>query len=420
MTVPPAQDGVPSADPETGSALQPPPVQTDQSAAGAPGWSVAGVRARAGVWLSSLDRQMLTRLALEVLIPLIAIRIAIMVFAWIAVANQPGATNNGFGIWNHWDGPHFLEIAATGYGPPSDPARIVLFPLYPASIVLLEPLFAPLDAAMLSSLIATVLAAVGLYQLVRLDSPQGVARLSVIAMAVFPTAYAFVAPYSEALFLALSVWAFVAVRRDQMMTAGILGALAAATRIQGVFIAPALLIEYLVLRRRIDKDIFWIFFVGSGLLLYLGINWYYFHDPLYFVQVQKTTFFVQNTMPWEALTSLWNRVSAGWGTPENLESWVTVALAPLVSFVFLAVVTVWAAISKRSRPSYAVYTAISLIAFSSLSWPISVPRYILGVFPIFIAIGSWSRPLLGKTILIASVVMLAAFTRLFVIGHWAF
>ena len=353
----------------------------------------------------------------DVVLPILAIRAGLMIFGWLAVAIfAPDMLAKSWGMWNEWDGPNFLQLAAGGYGPPTDPARIVLFPLYPATISLGSLVMAPLLAAMLSSLLATIAAGLGLYELVRLDSPAGVARASVLAMVLFPTAYALVAPYSEALFLATSIWAFVAVRRDQLALAGVLGAMAGATRIQGAFLIPALGVEYLMTRGRIDRDVFWIFFIATGPLLYLGINWLTFGDPLYFLQVQKDVFFVQNQLPWVTVGNLWNGVV---GATRD-ERWVTIFITPLASLALVAVVTVWATFSKRSRPSYAVYAAISLVSFATLSWPISVPRYILGVFPIFVAMGSWSRSTAGQSILVASTLLLGMFATLFLMGHWAF
>jgi hypothetical protein len=358
------------------------------------------------------------RLVRNIVLPVLAARVVMLAFGWFAVAVLgPGALGDGLlGMWNRWDGPHFLELAATGYGPPTDPNRIVLFPLYPLTIDLVGYVLPPLGAAMLISLLATIAAALGLYQLVRFDGSERLARMSVVAMLVFPTAYAFVAPYSEALFLALAVWSFVAIRNDDPRLAGILGALAAATRIQGVFLLPALGLEYLIARRRLDKDVFWILFVGVGFAAYLAINQAYFGDPLHFVGVQQRTFYVHNELPWVAVGNL---ISGTEGHPVN-ESWVTIYFAPLVSLILLAAVTLWAVVSKHSRLSYALYTAISLVSFATLSWPISVPRYILGVFPIFIALGSCFRSAVGQAVLMASVMLLAVFTGLFVIGHWAF
>jgi len=53
--------------------------------------------------------------------------------------------------------------------------------------------------------------------------------------------------------------------------------------------------------------------------------------------------------------------------------------------------TVWTAIGKGGRPSYAVYCAIAFVSFASLTWPISVPRYVMGAFPIFIAMAHLAR-----------------------------
>jgi Gpi18-like mannosyltransferase len=368
-----------------------------------------------GRWASSSDVRRTMR---DIVIPVLAIRVVLMIFGWLAViVYYPGATNDGFlGIWNRWDGPHFLELAATGYGPPTDPARIVLFPLFPLAIKIGSFFLAPLAAAMAISLVSTVVAAVGLDRLVRLDGPPRLARMSVLALVAFPTAYALIAPYSEALFLALAVWAFVAIRRDDVRLAGVLGALAALTRIQGIFLLPALGLEYLMIRRRLDRDVLWLALMGVGLAVYLAINQIYFGDPLRFVAVQESTFHVRNTLPWVAVGDLVNSVA----TAQPNEGWVTVFLAPLASFMLLAWVTAWTLMSRHSRPSYAVYTGISLIAFASLNWPISVPRYILGVFPMFIALGSAYRTAVGQALLVAGVMLMALFTGLFVIGHWAF
>ena len=62
-----------------------------------------------------------------------------------------------------------------------------------------------------------------------------------------------------------------------------------------------------------------------------------------------------------------------------------------------------------------------LLSFASLSWPISVPRYLMGVFPIFMAAGRIGRiPLLGPPLLAGSTLLFGVCLTLFVIGHWAF
>ncbi|TMC63535.1 MAG: hypothetical protein E6J17_05005 [Chloroflexi bacterium] len=100
---------------------------------------------------------------------------------------------------------------------------------------------------------------------------------------------------------------------------------------------------------------------------------------------------------------------------------MTIYLAPLGAFVVLALVTLWTAIGRGRRASYFVYTALTLVSFATLSWPISVPRYVMGVFPMFLAAGRLSaRPWLGPPLFVASTLLMGAFMTLFVIGHWAF
>jgi hypothetical protein len=356
----------------------------------------------------------------DAILPTIAIRIVLLVGALLlVVVFRPDALSHDdlLAIWNRWDAPHFLEIARYGYGPPADPARIVLFPLFPALIAVGSLVMQPLAAGMLISTLATLASAAGIYRLTRLDHSRQTARLAVLAMNVFPTAFAFVAPYSEAPFLAFVVWSLLAARREEWRAAGFLALLAGATRLQGAFLVPALALEYLVVHRRAGRPLGWLAIGLGGPLIYLAINALTFGDPLYFVGIQKSVFHVQNVAPWDALGGLIRGVFEG----DRTESWATVYLAPAAAYVILGLGTAWALLSRRSRPSYSVYSVLNLAMMLTLSWPISLPRYVLGIAPMFIWLGVLGRrPALGQALLVASVILLGACTTLFVTGHWAF
>lgn len=85
---------------------------------------------------------------------------------------------------------------------------------------------------------------------------QGVktARISVLAFAFFPTAFFLNAVYTEALFLTFTTGSFWAayVRRD-LLLAGLLGALAAATRNFGVLLLIPLAHEWLRNRQEFGR-----------------------------------------------------------------------------------------------------------------------------------------------------------------------
>ena len=183
----------------------------------------------------------------DAVLPTILLRGVFLVFGVLAViVLRPEALPGGslLGLWERWDAPHFFEVARYGYGPPADPARIVIFPLFPALVALGSLVTSPLVAGMLISFGATLASAVGLYRLIRLDDNRTTARLGVLAMSVFPTAFSLVAPYSEAIFLAFAIWAFLFARMGRWREAGVCALFAGLARIHGAFILPALVVEY--------------------------------------------------------------------------------------------------------------------------------------------------------------------------------
>jgi hypothetical protein len=356
----------------------------------------------------------------DAILPTILLRGVILVVAVLAVVIvRPEALPGGslLGIWERWDAPHYFEVARYGYGPPGDPALIAFFPLLPALIAVGSLVVEPLVAGMLVAFGATLASAAGLYRLMRLDQGRRTARLGVLAMSVFPTAFALVAPYSEGVFLAFVVWSFVFARTGRWSAAGMCAFFAGLARLQGVFLLPALVVEYWLSRRRIDRDMAWLLLGLGGPLVYLGINAVIYGDPLYFLTIQKTLFQHATTAPWVVLGDAY----AGAMAVQPTESWATVYLAPFAAFVVLALTFLWTIVGKGSRPSYAVYTGLTFLSFASLSWPISMPRYLIGVFPIFIVAGKLGRrPSLGPPLFVASTLLFGICLTLFVTGHWAF
>ncbi len=349
------------------------------------------------------------------------IRVALLAAAPLAVTllgDERARARDLLQIWNSWDTPHYLAIAAGGYDPAGDPALVAFFPLLPILIKVGSAVAPPLVVGLAISYLATVAAAIGLHRLARLDggSP-AIARNAVLALNLAPTSFALVAAYTEPLFLALVIWTFVRARRDDWLGAGVLGLLASLTRLQGVLLLPALAVEALVRRRRLLGRMLPLLLVVVGPLIYLGINWLAYGDPLFFVGVQQAIFFHRAAPPWEVLGDLWRGVAdARWD-----QHWATVFVAPLVAFLVLAVVFGWTLLSRRSRPSYAVYAGLTLLSLAMLTWPISTPRYLLGVFPLFLAMAGPARHRwIGIPLLVVSVCLLLVFLAQFALGAWAF
>ena len=215
--------------------------------------------------------------------------------------------------------------------------------------------------------------------------------------------------------MAAVVWSFLAAREDDWRGAGILAMVASLARLQGVFLLPALGLEYLLARRRIDRSGLWLLLALVGPAVYLALNQAVFGDPLRFLEMQRTYWFHENAAPWVVLGDLVRDV-----LDPGAADWATVAALPLLGFVLLGAALAWSVVSRRSRPSYAAYTLVTLVSLSTLTWPISVARYVLGVFPVFLMLGSLGRrPVLAVIVGAISTVGLVALTCVFATGGWA-
>jgi hypothetical protein len=146
-----------------------------------------------------------------------------------------------------WDGWFYLGIVRDGYhaaavtGSYHDYAFLPLYPILVRSLSAPWPAFAGLTAVVVSN--AAFLVALGLF--VRLgDQVVGRrrARLAAVYLAIFPFAAVFSMAYTESLFLALALGAFLAAERDHRLLAGVLFALACLCRLQGVLMIVPLAI----------------------------------------------------------------------------------------------------------------------------------------------------------------------------------
>ena len=325
-------------------------------------------------------------------------------------------------IWNRWDAPHYLDIARTGYVAGGVEERwIVFFPLYPwlvrvSAFVLRDEL----SAAFFVSGVASVAAGLLLYRLARADGePEEVARGAVFHLLVFPTAYFLHIGYNESLFLALALGAFLAARTRRWRVAGLLGGLAAMTRINGFVLLPALAFEaweeYRSEGRRWRAEWLWLLLAGGGFAGYLFINWWVLGDPRAFLKIQGEHWFKSPTWPWVGIRGAWDATWARTPSDAQMVGWHE------LFFILLGLgLTAWAWV--RLRASYAVWMTCNWLMWTSTKFALSVPRYTLVLFPAFILLGRLraSRPAWGAAVAVWSLLMLALFAARFAQGYWAF
>jgi Mannosyltransferase (PIG-V) len=155
--------------------------------------------------------------------------------------------------FTRYDAGWYYQIARYGYlfvaGGPSvgvgKPGKIAYFPLYPLLMRYAGQLFGRTGPAMylggiLVSWTAFVLAMVALFILAERDLPRDRAEQAVLLTAIFPFSFFFGMVYTESLFLLLTVVSFHGFRSRRWLLGGASGALATATRVNGILILPAL------------------------------------------------------------------------------------------------------------------------------------------------------------------------------------
>ncbi len=327
--------------------------------------------------------------------------------------------------WERYDALWFLRIASAGYVDGDGSAAF--FPLYPLLIRGLSPVLGghPLAAALLISHLAAYGSMVMLYLLTASElGDEGVARRAVVYLAVFPTSFFLVAPYSESVFLLLVLVCLWAARRRRWAVAGVAGALAAATRNLGVLLVLPLAVEavhqYRERRRGrgLATSLLWSAAPVAGLGAYL-LFWQAFSgDALAPVHQQANW---QRTFSFPLATVVAGSQEAFRFLGEypggyHLLDWAVVSPA--------LVAAGWVAL--RARPLYGVYTWASLLAPLSFVFAprpfMSLPRFLLPVFPILWAGAVWAGRRRGvhEAIVALSAGVLGIFTVLFVTWYFVF
>jgi hypothetical protein len=335
--------------------------------------------------------------------------------------------------WAHWDGAWYVDIAMHGYHTPTNTA---FFPLFPMLVRVGAALGGgPALWGVLISLAATPFAMYFLYRVTEKLRSVKVARIAVLTFAFFPTAFFLNATYTEALFLAFTTGSFWAayVRRD-LLLAGLLGALAAATRNFGVILLIPLGYEWMSNRREFGWRGLWeMGLVPTGLLGYMTFLWIRFGDPLIFLSAQETYWRRELTDPATATHMAWTKASEGLG---HLFDPATLFLDPrggaavleaynTISFAFLVLLLVLVSIGFIVLPpQLSVYTALVTLLPVLTPNPeiplMGLPRYALGAFPIYLILGyllSHSRLALYLWLIVGSGLGMA-FTALFVTWRW--
>jgi hypothetical protein len=332
-------------------------------------------------------------------------------FAPVAALRTEAASRALVNVWMRWDTAWYLKIAASGYS--SGDGSIAFMPLYPwlikgAGFLLGGNL---LLGAILVSNLAALVATILLYELaLREIKFKTHAIQSVLAMLVFPSGFFLLAAYSESLFLALILGAWLCARDKRWWAAGILAALGTLCRMQGALLSPVLLWMYLVSAAGADGlkpggqiRVVWRMLTSAegwgqarnsllqpaGLAVLLpGLTMISFQAWLKYAnlgnipQALMNHWGIRTVMPWEGLQLFMDRLM-------NTRR-VFIDSIDLGILLLMLVVCIYA--SLRMDPAYSLYNWLNVGLFFMRGTPPhlldSFSRYLLLLFPAFLVFGA--------------------------------
>lgn len=360
--------------------------------------------------------------------------------------------------FRNWDGTWYSMIAEQSYSS-SRSALSAFFPLYPWLMDLGSSLTGwPVETVgYIISHLAFLGALIVAYKLVQMDFNERVARWTLVALAVFPTAFFFSAIYTESLFFFLAVMTLWAARRNDWLLAVIMCFFATMTRSAGIMLGAPLAVLFIQqhgwdIRKWFPKALL-------GLIPPLGLvvfGWFLTSKGLAFFdwQAQQWQWNRFNATPWQTLDCAFNGcvtdvrqfggtqrnvlvqpVSFAWiGDLLNNFSWdyftstefrYNVGQSQWLDVTVTILAFILILIGLKKLPLY--YSAwtippmiVPLLAPSSVFPLMSMPRFVLPLLPLFVMAVLLIQPHRKLGIILAgiSAMLLVLLTMQFALWYW--
>jgi len=339
-----------------------------------------------------------------------------------------------------WDSEYYVGIAVGGYADPEagqvvNPAtglpvikNYSFFPLYPylmrglaypLSVLGLNPIATASLAGVVITLVGTLAGMVALWHLTQEHFGEDSAFRAVFYLLIFPTGFFLAQVYTEGLFIGLSFWCLLMIKRHQWVWATVLAVFAAWTRAHGAALALPLAVAWLaqfdwksnplkqIDRQKVLTALAVLLPLGAYLIWrnsVLGLGWaelqeFYFGRGLMTIQRSigswKENFFYARYMSEEG------QVYFG------------------IEILAILVATVSAVWLLRRDPAVALYSlAVILLSVFSGSAQ-SMARYMLIAPATFIVLGAWGATrAFDRTWTLASCLLMGMSAMLYSFDFW--
>lgn len=341
--------------------------------------------------------------------PFIAVVLLILmtgsvILSQIGVCIEGGVECLNIASFGNWDGQHFLNIAQKGY---INSYELAFFPLYPVLIKILDT-FLPASALIVGIGLNWVLTVTGflyLYKLLQLDFKRPAVWWILGLIISFPLSFFFLVLYSESLFFCLSVAALYYFRQQKKWTVILLLTLLTLTRMAGIALVLAILID-----------------------VYKKKSWWHFLFPLFgigsfvifgFFNTGNLLAIVQAETNWERLVTvpgfvLFNSIFVLVREGVSYRNYSVAIDLVLVGIVLAILLRSYRLLSRL----YWNYALFSILIPLSTSTFLSFPRFLIVIFPLFIAIYLLSNTIVRLGYVIVGILLLVFFFINFLKGIW--
>lgn len=297
-------------------------------------------------------------------------------------------------VLTSWDGKWYFDLVRESYPSHIPPhitwdeiqARTAFFPIFPDLIRWFDKVLPGGDvvAALLLNFLLGAASVLLVGLLARSIFDDRVAYRAMLLMAFFPGSFVLSFAYSEATLLVFAAGCLLCLQRRYWFAAGVLAALGAATRPNGIaLIAACAVAAFLAIRERRE----WRALIAPALA---PIGFVGFHLFLWRRTGEKLAWFRTQREAWAegtsfGLTALKKTVTA-FTRPLSSPTDIITAVAFLATIVL-----VYMAWKKRLPWPMITYVAVVLLLMLAPSTVTARPRFLYTAFPLLISAAAWIR-----------------------------
>ena len=295
-------------------------------------------------------------------------------------------------VLDSWDGNWYMEIVRGGYPTTIPPnityfqveARAAFFPLYPLLVRAFDRVLpgSEVFAGVFVNALVGGLAVLMIGYLARVLYGVKPAERTMILVALFPGSFVLSFAYSEGLLLLLAAACLLFLYRRQWLLAGVVAALATATRPNGVAVAVACGVAALI---AIWQDREWKALIAPILapIGFVAFQWYlrvHTNEDWAWFRVQREAWAEGTSFGATALQDTFGFLTHPLNSPTDVLT--TTSLFAMFALIF----TAW----KKRLPWPMVAYVVVVLALMIIPETVTArPRFVYTAFPLFISAGAW-------------------------------